>query len=101
MAEPADCERSREWLSRVVDRAGGMRGAPLRTMRDSLDRSRSGNGYTISMEHLKRVEKMMPGARTFVVLDAKGLCQLSNRPELVGQVFSQRESVCAGTGLRP
>lgn len=66
--------------------------AALRTMRDGLDRWRSGDDYApFAMEHLKRVEKMMPGARTFVVLNAQGRCQLSNRPELVGQVFSQRD----------
>ena len=66
--------------------------AALRTMRDGLDRWRSGDDYApFAMEHLKRVEKMMPGARTFVVLNAQGRCQLSNRPELVGKVFNQRD----------
>gem|GEM_PF-5828134 len=66
--------------------------AALRTMRDSLDRWRAGDGFApFAMEHLKRVEKMMPGVRTFVVLDAQGLCQLSNRPELVGQHFGERD----------
>lgn len=66
--------------------------AALRTMRDSLDRWRAGDGFApFAMEHLKRVEKMMPGVRTFVVLDAQGLCQLSNRTELVGQRFDQRD----------
>jgi diguanylate cyclase (GGDEF)-like protein/PAS domain S-box-containing protein len=66
--------------------------AALRTMRDGLDRWRSGDDYApFAMEHLKRVEKMMPGARTFVVLNAQGRCQLSNRPELVGQMFNQRD----------
>ena len=66
--------------------------AALRTMRDGLDRWRSGDDFApFAMEHLKRVENMMPGARTFVVLNAEGRCQLSNRPELVGQVFDQRD----------
>lgn len=66
--------------------------AALRTMRAGLDRWRSGDDFApFAMEHLKRVEKMMPGARTFVVLNAQGRCQLSNRPELVGQVFEQRD----------
>lgn len=90
-------ERARlQTLTRVADQLLTVQvasaDAALRTIRDSLDRWRSGDGYApFAMEHLKRVEKMMPGARTFLVLDAKGLCQLSNRPELVGQVFSQRE----------
>lgn len=66
--------------------------AALRTMRDSLDRWRAGDDYApFAMEHLKRVEMMMPGVRTFVVLNAQGRCQLSNRPELVGQTFNQRD----------
>lgn len=90
-------ERARlQTLTRVADQLLTVQvtsaDAALRTMRDSLDRWRSGDDYApFAMEHLKRVEKMMPGARTFVVLNAQGRCQLSNRPELVGQVFSQRD----------
>lgn len=83
-------------LTRVADQVLAVQvasaDAALRTMRDDLDRWRSGDAYApFAMEHLKRVEKMMPGVRTFVVLNAQGLCQLSNRPELVGQSFSQRD----------
>jgi diguanylate cyclase (GGDEF)-like protein len=65
--------------------------AALRTMLDSLDRWKGTDGYLpFAHEHLKRVEKMMPGVRTFAVLDAKGICRLSNQPELIGKDFSHR-----------
>lgn len=66
--------------------------AAVRTMRDSLDRWRAGDGFApFAMDHLKRVERMMPGVRTFLVMDAHGRCQLSNRIELVGQTFAERD----------
>ena len=66
--------------------------AALRTMLDSMERWRGPNGYLpFAHEHLKRVAKMMPGARTFAVFDPQGICQLSNRTELLGKDFSQRD----------
>ncbi|HPW83864.1 MAG TPA: diguanylate cyclase [Rhodoferax sp.] len=66
--------------------------AALRTMLEGLDRWRGPEGYLpFAHEHLKRVEKMMPGARTFAVLDAQGICQLSNRHELIGMDLSGRD----------
>ena len=65
--------------------------AGLRTLIEGVDRWRMADGFVpFAMEHLKRVEKMIPAARTFVVLNSKGDCQLSNHPELVGQNFQQR-----------
>jgi len=65
--------------------------ASLRTLIEGVDRWRMADGFApFAMEHLKRVEHMVPAARTFVVLNSKGDCQLSNRPELVGQNFQQR-----------
>lgn len=65
--------------------------AALRTMLDGLDRWRGPQGYLpFAHDHLKRIKKMMPGARTFAVLDAQGVCQLSNQTELLGLDFSKR-----------
>ena len=65
--------------------------AALRTLREGLLHWRRGDGFApFAMAHLGRIEKMMPGARTFAVIDAQGRCQLSNRPELVGQSFEQQ-----------
>lgn len=65
--------------------------AALRTMLAGIDRWRGATGYLpFAQEHLKRVEQMMPGARTFVVLDADGVCQLSNRQDLIGVDMAQR-----------
>lgn len=66
--------------------------AAMRTTLESLDRWRGPNGYLpLAHEQLHRVAHMMPGARTFTVLDAKGICQLSNRSELLGRDFSRRD----------
>lgn len=65
--------------------------AALRTVIDSVDRWRGPEGYLpFAHEHLRRVEKMMPGIRTFAVLDAKGVCQLSNQSGLLGMDLSKR-----------
>lgn len=65
--------------------------AALRTLLNGLDRWRMPGGYEpFAMAHLKRVEQMMPGVRTFVVLNAQGDCQLSNHPELVGSNLARR-----------
>lgn len=66
--------------------------AALRTLRDGLVHWRQGDGFaSFAMAHLERIEKMMPGARTFAVIDAQGRCQLSSRPEQVGQAFDQQD----------
>jgi len=66
--------------------------AALRTMLDSMERWRGPNGYLpFAHEHLQRVAKMMPGARTFAVFDTQGVCQLCNRGELLGKDFSKRD----------
>ena len=64
--------------------------AALRTMLASLDRWRGADGFLpFAHEHLRRVEAMMPGAQAFVVLDAKGQCQLSSSPDLQDLDFSR------------
>lgn len=74
--------------------------AGLRTLREGLERWRTPDGFVpFAMEHLKRVEKMIPAARTFVVLDERGRCQLSNRTELVGGDFSHRNYFAEGVAL--
>jgi PAS domain S-box-containing protein len=40
---------------------------------------------------LKTIETAMPGVRTLLILDAKGIARASSRPELIGLDFSQRE----------
>lgn len=66
--------------------------AALRTMLQSMVRWRGPNGYLpFAHEHLQRVAHMMPGTRTFAVTDSNGICQLSNRTELLGQDFSSRD----------
>jgi diguanylate cyclase (GGDEF)-like protein len=65
--------------------------AALRTLLDGFWRWRGPQGYLpYAQEHLKRVEKMMPGTRTFAVIDVRGICQLSNRTELIGMDLSGR-----------
>jgi diguanylate cyclase (GGDEF)-like protein len=39
---------------------------------------------------MRRIANMMPGIRTFAVLDAQGVCQLSNQTGLLGLDLSQR-----------
>lgn len=66
--------------------------AGLRALLEGVERWKTPDGFVpFAMEHLKRVERMMPGARTFVVLDSAGVCRLSNRPELVGGAFAHRD----------
>lgn len=49
------------------------------------------DGQKAAMRTLKSMEASMPSVRTFLVLDAKGTVTLSNRNELIGQNFVQRE----------
>lgn len=64
--------------------------AALRTMLASMERWRTPNGFQpFAHDHLQRVADMVPGVRTFAVMDANGICQLSNRPRLLGQDVSQ------------
>jgi diguanylate cyclase (GGDEF)-like protein/PAS domain S-box-containing protein len=67
--------------------------AALRTLLEGLPRWRvEGRGYgPFAQDHLVRVEKMIPGIRTFVVLDELGICQLSNRTALLGRNFAHRD----------
>lgn len=66
--------------------------AALRTLAASVERWRGPDGYLpYAHEHLQRVADMVPGVRTFAVMDPDGICQLSNRPELLGQDVSQRD----------
>ncbi|MBB1076745.1 diguanylate cyclase [Rhodoferax sp. 4810] len=67
--------------------------AALRTMLASMERWRGtdGNFQPFAHEHLLRVANMMPGTRTFAVMGPDGICQLSNRTDLLGQDFSHRD----------
>ncbi len=49
------------------------------------------NGRIEGLGRLKSMEAAMPAVRTFLVLDAKGIATLSNREELIGSNFYQRE----------
>lgn len=49
------------------------------------------NARSEILQHLKSMEAAMPLVRTFLVLDAKGNASLSNREELIGRNFYQRE----------
>lgn len=66
--------------------------AALRTVLEGLDRWRVGpeDFAPFAHEHLQRVKHMIPGVRSFVVLDAHGVCRLSNHTQLLGQNFSER-----------
>ena len=48
-------------------------------------------GVTLLIHHLKSMSELMPGVRTLLVLDATGTVSASNREELIGQDFSERE----------
>jgi diguanylate cyclase (GGDEF)-like protein/PAS domain S-box-containing protein len=65
--------------------------AALRAVIESVNQWRSPDGYLpFAHDHLQRIANMMPGIQTFAVLDAKGVCQLSNNPGLLGQDLSDR-----------
>lgn len=67
--------------------------AALRTMLGGIERWRGADGRFLPFahEHLQRVEAMMPGADSFMVLDAAGICQLSSAPQLIGLDFSSSD----------
>ncbi|NMM19059.1 MAG: diguanylate cyclase [Rhodoferax sp.] len=49
------------------------------------------DGHDRAIRWLKSMEASMPSVRTFLVLDARGTVTLSNREELIGRNFVQRE----------
>lgn len=49
------------------------------------------DGREHALRRLKSMQASMPSVRTFVVLDVKGIVNLSNRDELMGRNFVQRE----------
>lgn len=49
------------------------------------------DGQERAIKRLKGMEESMPSVRTFLVLDAQGDVTLSNRPELMGRNFLQRD----------
>lgn len=49
------------------------------------------DGQALAEHHLKVLNNAMPGVLTFLVFDAKGTVQASDKPELVGKNFAQRE----------
>jgi len=48
-------------------------------------------GQQTANRHLKSMEASMPSVRTFLVLDAQGTTTRSNRDELIGRNFAQRD----------
>ncbi|MCF8167853.1 MAG: hypothetical protein K9J77_04475, partial [Rhodoferax sp.] len=53
-------------------------------------RAQSG-GYTLAAQHLMALNNAMPGVLTFLVFDANGTVLASDKPELVGQNFAERD----------
>jgi diguanylate cyclase (GGDEF)-like protein/PAS domain S-box-containing protein len=51
----------------------------------------SSGGHSEGLQHLKSMEAAMTLVRTFLVLDATGKVTLSNREELIGRNFYQRD----------
>jgi diguanylate cyclase (GGDEF)-like protein/PAS domain S-box-containing protein len=49
------------------------------------------DGQVQAIRRLKSMEAAMPAVRTFLILDAQGNVTLSNRDELMGRNFSQRD----------
>lgn len=52
---------------------------------------KQGDGRASAEEHLKVLNNAMSGVLTFLVFDAKGTVQASDKPELVGRNFAQRD----------
>ncbi len=49
------------------------------------------NGPAFATQHLKTLNEAMPGVYTFLVFNADGTVEASDKPELVGQNFSHRD----------
>ncbi|MFZ4481567.1 MAG: diguanylate cyclase domain-containing protein [Rhodoferax sp.] len=49
------------------------------------------DGRALAEQHLRVLNNAMPGVLAFLVFDAKGIVQASDKPELVGKDFSQRD----------
>ncbi len=52
---------------------------------------KSGDGPAAAIRHLKTLNDAMPGVYTFLVFNAEGAVEASDKPELVGQNFSHRD----------
>ncbi len=52
---------------------------------------KSNDGQALAELHLKALNNAMPGVLTFLVFDAQGTVQASDKPDLVGKNFAQRE----------
>jgi diguanylate cyclase (GGDEF)-like protein/PAS domain S-box-containing protein len=64
----------------------------VKSIRSDLpDPSARKEGVAFVNRHLKSVSDGMPGVRTLMVLDATGTVSASNREELIGQDFSERD----------
>jgi len=49
------------------------------------------DGQSLADQHLKVLNNAMPGVLTFLVFDAKGTVEASDKPDLVGKNFAQRD----------
>lgn len=63
----------------------------LAGIRDELERSGSGGPDAATSERLQFLSRAMPGVRTLVILDARGMIVASSRAELLGADSSQRD----------
>ncbi len=52
---------------------------------------KSKDGLVVASQHLKTLNDAMPGVYTFIVFNADGTVEASDKPELVGQNFSHRD----------
>ena len=60
-------------------------------LRDVPSWRNSKNGPAFATRHLKTLNEAMPGVYTFLVFNADGTVEASDKPELVGQNFSHRD----------
>jgi PAS domain S-box-containing protein len=59
---------------------------------NDLPHWRAGNSYKPAANiMLKALDEAIPGVRTFVIIDARGIARASNRAELIGRDLSKRE----------
>jgi PAS domain S-box-containing protein len=49
------------------------------------------DGMALANQSLRSMSDVMPGLRTFLILDAEGLVVAANRDELIGRNFSERD----------
>ncbi len=60
-------------------------------LRETPDWKRHKDGQSLATQHLKALNDAMPGVLTFLILDADGTVQASDKSELVGKNFKHRD----------